>query len=819
MRPAPLVLALAMSMGAAPLSAQQAGQAPGAPMQISIAAQPLPQALNQWSLQTRIPLAVSQVVVSGKNAPAVSGSLSPRQALERLLAGSGLTGRFEGSLVTVEPAVPGSSTAVTLAPLNVTALAYRSTTTEGSGSYTTPAMTTATKLDLSMRQTPQAVTVITRQRIEDQGLSTVNDVVQSAPGLTYRRFGPARASFYARGMYVDNIMYDGLPVSLDSSNLSQDLLATDMAVYDHVEIVRGATGLVQGAGNPAAAVNLVRKRPTQQTQASITTSVGNWDRYRTELDASGPLSTDGSLRGRVVAAYQDEGSYKDREKSDRKLLYGIVEKDLGPRTLLTLSALYQQDVLGGNGFTGLPVAADGSDLHLPRSTSYADDWEYWDKDTTSFFTGLEHRFDSGWRMQLSAYHADADFNMQGHYIGLSVLSGLYTQYGARNKHEEKQDSYDLYVSGPFSLMGRRHDLVFGASYRKVDFDGGSRQGLVLASGMDLYDWDPHAIADPHIPLRDWLDSDIEQKSAYATARFNLADPLKLIVGARLDWYDYSDAVRTYPGFIAETPSLVTHNQYSVTRNVTQYAGLIYDIGRQHSVYASYTDIFKPQNYLSANNTLLDPIQGKNYEIGIKGEYFDGALNASAAVFRLDQADRAYRLADQTVCGSYPSTVCYASAGLVRSEGFELEVQGALNPNWQIGAGYTYTNARYRRDANPLNVGQLFDTDTPRRLLKLSSTYQLTGELERWRVGASAYWQDDIFNQGTSSGIAYRVEQDSYALVDLLVGYQASEKLDFRLNLNNVLDKTYYNAITGSITFPSNVYGEPRNGMLTMHYRF
>src|SRR5690606_12171747 len=160
--------------------------------------------------------------------------------------------------------------------------------------------------------------------------------------------------------------------------------------------------------------------------------------------------------------------------------------------------------------------------------------------------------------------------------------------------------------------------------RKVGFDGNTRQGSTLVSGMDIYNWDPGAIAKPDIPLRDWFDSSIEQKSVYATARLNLADRLKLILGARLDWFDYEDTSYGYANFDANIPSSITRNQYAITRNVTKYAGLVYDVDNQHSVYASYTDIFKPQSYLDADRTVLAPIKGKNYEIGIKGEYFEGA---------------------------------------------------------------------------------------------------------------------------------------------------------------------------------------------------
>lgn len=592
-----------------------------------------------------------------------------------------------------------------------------------------------------------------------------------------------------------------------------------MAIYDRVEIVRGATGLVQGAGNPSAAINLVRKRPTDVPQVSVDLSAGSWDRYRVELDTSGSLSKDGSLRGRAVIAAQDYESYKRGESSNGQTFYGILEKDLNASTTLTLSALHQESRLHGNGFTGLPVAQDGSDLGLPRSTSYANDWEHWNKTTSSAFVGLNHLFDNNWRIHLSAYYAQADLDMLGHYLSYSFATGNYAQLGARNSHKEKKSSVDLYANGPFELLGRTHELVLGASYRNIDFDGNSRQGVVLNSNLNLYNFDSSAAANPNIPLRDWMDAKISQQSVYATTRLNLADPLKLILGGRLDWFDYKDTVNTYPNFASNTPSVSAHNSYSVGHQLTKYAGLVYDLNDQHSIYVSYTDIFKPQNYLDASSKLLDPVTGNNYEMGIKGEYFDGALNASAAVFQMDQKNRAFRSSDQTQCAGYPTVTCYSAAGEVRSEGAEFEVQGAITPNWQFGTGYTIAIARYRKDATANNVGALFDTDTPRHLFKLSTMYKLPGNLQQWRIGASIYRQGSIYNKGTTSGVPFYISQSAYTVADLIVGWQATPKLDLRLNINNVFDKKYYNALSGSVGFPSNVYGEPRNVMLSAKYQF
>ena len=403
-RAALAALMLTSSLGtvgaAAPAQAQETARS------FDIPAQPLATAVTAFGQQSGLQVSTQASLVDGRTSSAVKGTISPLQALTQLLAGTGLSFRIVGSTVTLEPVPQSAAGAITLGPVRVEgeggtsagiapSITSDPAATEGTRSYTTTNMATATKLPLSIRETPQSVTVVTRQAIEDQGALALKDVIQNVPGVFYWTSGPQRQRFYARGLSADNLMFDGLPVTLSSSRLSQDLVDPNIAIYDRVEIVRGAAGLTIGSGNPAAAINLVRKRPTVTPQFSIAGNVGNWNRYGIEADIGGPLDQDGTLRARVVGTYNDEESFRDREHSKRNMIYDIIEKDFGSRTTLSVSAMRQEDDLDGNGFTGMPVAVDGSHLDLPRSTSYASGWEYWDKDSTSLFASLEHRFGNG----------------------------------------------------------------------------------------------------------------------------------------------------------------------------------------------------------------------------------------------------------------------------------------------------------------------------------------------------------------------------------------------------------------------------------------
>ncbi|WP_166219524.1 TonB-dependent siderophore receptor [Pseudomonas atagonensis] len=665
-----------------------------------------------------------------------------------------------------------------------------SSTTEGSGSYTTGPMQTATKLPLTIRETPQAVTVITRQRMDDQAMTSVNDVVRATPGLFLSQSsGPGRQTYSSRGFDIDNIMYDGLPSSYQPYSMA---VQPNLAMFDRVEIIRGATGLVTGAGNPSAAINMVRKRPTITPQVTLTGAAGSWDDYRGEIDASGALNDNGTLRGRVVGSYQGADSFRDKEENDHGLFYAIGEADLSESTTATLGFSRQEEQT--NYFWGgLPLGTDGHHLDLPRSTYPGTDWENKKLKIDTVFGEVDHRFDNDWKLHVAGSSSTLNGEFSGTY--LSRYAGPLETTAYQSHNTDKQTAVDAFASGPIEAFGRTHEVVVGASHRVYDATSKEYSPYTTA-------W-PIGAPKPDF-VRDSKTRNVTtQEGVYLTSRFSLADPLTLILGGRLDWYDYDD--RSGDG------------DYKVTRNLTRYAGLIYKLDDHYSVYASYTDIFNPQNSKDLSGKVLEPIVGENYEVGIKGEYFDGALNASLAVFQIDQKNRATLADSQVGC---PVMTCYQASGKVRSQGIDAELQGALTENWQVGAGYTYTRAHYIKDENPDNNNQRFDTDTPEHLFKVSTMYRLQGPLEKLRVGGNVYWQSRMYNDVPVGAGSYRVEQGSYAVTDLMAGYEVNKHLDLQVNANNIFDRVYYSSIGYNTTWGStDNYGNPRSYMLTAKYKF
>jgi len=797
------LLSLALSAGAqvktvdhAALDVAHSYQLPAASLGRNLAA---------FATQAGLALSFDPALTEGLTSPGLNGTYTARQALERLLGGSGLeaVARSDGSFTLRKkpaPAPTSSSGETTLAPVTVAAQSEQDGTTEGSGSYTTRSMSSATHLPLTMRETPQSVTVLTSARIEADNLVDLVDIGRATPGLTVGA-GEVRSVLYSRGYEIESMTQDGIATQYDW--FSGDSLG-NLAMQDRVEVVRGATGLMQGGGNPSAAVNMIRKRPTNTWQFKGSVSAGSWDDYRTMADVSGPLTEDGRIRGRVVGYVQDASDFYDLAFNDKRLGYATIDIDLTERTTLNLgySHLYsnKNQIWGG-----MPTSYGFQHLNLPRSTFVGTDWEYNKNEVNTFYASLAHDFGEGWKLNFNGTYIDSRSEILGTWLEPTPAVGGYVHSWWAMQTEREQKAADLNVSGPVSWFGRQHDLVFGATVNRQNSRASDGAGYLPTSVVDLATWN-HAAPQPDSSEKSLYNysTHYKQDSLYAAGKFNVADTLSLLLGARLDWYDRTD--------------LWSSTSYSENAHLTKYAGLTWKFAELHSAYVSYTDVFQPQNVRDVSGKLLPPKTGVNYEIGVKGEYLGGALNSSIALFRIDENDRAVWLNDQSACPSTIPEGCYTAAGLVRTEGVDIELQGALTPNLQIGAGLTWSETRYRKDATPANIGRRLDTRNPTTLLKLSTQYTLPGALNQLTLGGRVNWQSKMYWDGTNAyGEKVRNQQDARAVVDLSATYSLTKNLNLKLDINNVFDKVYYSSISGHWYYDTNeAYGRPRSVLLTLN---
>jgi outer membrane receptor for ferric coprogen and ferric-rhodotorulic acid len=701
-----------------------------------------------------------------------------------------------------EPDTVATEGETTLATVTVTGSAATNPATEHSGAFGTRAATVFKGVE-SLRDVPQPITVITRELMDQRGLQDLQDVLQNTPGVAVDYTDSERVTYFSRGYQIDALQIDGLTINQSGSAF----VPPDTAVLDRVEILRGASGMLRGSGNPSATVNMVRKRPTKQLQASTELTLGSWDRRRLEGDVSGPLNQAGTVRGRVVAVTDDKDFFQRARHEKRKVLYGVLEADLDARTTLTAS-LQHTDLNATGAWGNLPGKLDGSALDLPQDTYLGADWNRWNRYNQQAFTELEHRFENDWTVKLSGAFTRLHLKDNGFkqtyftrpagatnpYL-MNVTTAQYT--GAASD----QGVLGLTANGPFSLLGRKHELVVGAeALRTKATDSWGKGNLYQLNNVDIRTWNPYtSYPEQEVVITgSGVPAYTRQKGAFATARLSITDPLTALVGGRLSWWEYE---------VPQTPA----SNYRIKREVTPYAGMVYDINRQLNAYLGYTEIFTPQNVLDANGRILDPVRGNDYEAGLKGEFLGGRLNASLALFRIDNVGKAVE--DSTSVNPclpyFTSGYCRVAEGKTRSEGWELEVTGEVLPGWQIMSGYTDTRTRYLRDSTAANVGQPLRSIDPRHQLRLFSSYRFNGALNGWTVGGGAQVQDEGYV--TTSGLTAR--QGGYAVYNAMLAYRWNEHYSIQVNVNNLSDKVYYKkyAPTGIGYY----YGDPRNVMVSL----
>jgi outer membrane receptor for ferric coprogen and ferric-rhodotorulic acid len=699
----------------------------------------------------------------------------------------------------------------TLPAVRVTGSPDTDPATEGTGSYTTRAVTIG-KSAQALRDIPQSVSVLTRQQIEDQNLTQMENALDQMTGLQLdTSTGLGSANVMSRGFLVNNYQFDGVPQTF----LGTSFTGADLAVYDRIEVIRGAAGLLQGAGNPSATVNLVRKKPTREFRAGVAASMGSWNFSRGEVDIGGPLNAAGTLRGRVVAVKEDRDYFVDVTASKKSVLYGILELDLGPAT--TLSGGIQRQSVDAIPFTwGLPRYANGRSLDLPRSTVLVPAWNRWSQDIDELFLNLQHRLDNDWKLNLAFNTApqEQDFKRSvtrgtGQAFGVNPATNAASIYtGVRWQSEGDRRNLDMNATGQASWFGRTHDFVLGANV--TDYESRTRQSAFFPAVAipNVFAFNPYSVPEPSEgPFISGTTLRTKQHGVYGSGRFNVSDPLKLILGARLSNY----TTRT------DNHNLLTGNttigkQVTYRRELTPYAGVVYDLDKTHSLYASYADIFTPQTtQFTTGGNMLDPIVGANHEVGVKGAYLDGRLNASLALFRIEQSNRAQEDLANPCATAATANACYLAEGKVRSQGFETEVSGRVLPDLDMTAGYTFNQTRYLQDRT--SQGQPLRTQTPRHLFKLWAQYRLPVEGRRWTLGGGVNAQSAYYAMNGT----VRSEQDAVAIVNLRVGYQISKQVSVALSINNLTDKTYYSSIRG-VDF-GNFYGDPRNAMLTLRAQY
>ena len=775
----------------------------------------LANALDQFARQAGISLSYDATSVAGKSSQGLTGNLDREQALNQLLRGQRLQAQRQGASTWLLLPQTAESGALNLSATTVTG-ARAGATTDGTGAYTTGAVTIG-KGEHSLRETPQSVSVMTRQVMDDQNVTTIDDVMERTPGITTYESPMGGKYFYSRGFkMLGQYQYDGVPLDMGKDYVQADSFTANMAIYDRVEVLKGAAGMLKGAGTASGAVNFVRKRPQAKPTTSLSLSAGTWDNYRADLDTGGALTDSGTVRGRAAVSQQTRGSYMDIAKRQDQAAYAALDFDLDADTTLGVGASYE-DVDASPCWGGLPRYSDGKSAKLSRSTCLGQSWNDWQSQRATFFADLTHHFSDDWKLNVAAVHSrnlqDIKYAASEGTIAYGNPAPTANSYAALMDYDHRDFGVDAYLDGKFEAFGLEHELIIGANgSRGTQDDVYAIQNL--PTRVNIYQPDHHLPEPandtfwPNMYRGGTVKETATQYGTYATLRLRLAEPLLFIVGSRVSWYEN----RRQSNNLAWGEWAVQDARTRETGEVTPFAALIYDLDENLSVYASYADIFQPQSsYATVDGAALKPQIGDNYELGIKGEWFEGRLNSSLALFRAVQKNTA-ETDYLSVCPTSSDGYCYSDTGKTRAQGVEAEVSGELLERLQVFGGYTYTQTKTLKNIDSAVEGGVSNSYVPRHMLRMWGDYQLDGALSKWSVGTGVNAQSSNYRV---QGI--KLEQAGYAVWNARLAYRLDDTWTVALNGNNVFDKHYYQTV-GTAAW-GNFYGEPRNFTVSVKGNF
>lgn len=662
-----------------------------------------------------------------------------------------------------------------LAPVIIEGATYE---TEGTGSYATKMISVGDKDTRLLREVPQSTTVLTRERLDDGNFTSLDTAMRKTPGVVVLPNDDGRSSIYSRGFEFDTIYMNGLSTPIQSIYGTQP----DMAVVDHIEILRGPSGLFGGTGEPAGAINMRLKQASDKFKASANTIFDSWSGKRIEGDITGPLTQSGNVRGRLVGVLSAKDSWVDTVDNKVGVVYGTIQADLNENTTATLSINHTERNI--TPFNGLPTLADGTLLDLDRSTYTGADWNNFKSNVTQYIGEIEHRFEDGGHVKVSALYSQVDTNfLYAYAAGAANSAGVVTSGTRWLARDYQQDSVslDAHISRPFEMFGLENNIIGGVDYRRSKDTLYSATG-VIAGAQSLYNWNTH-LAEPTVKYGNPTKTETDQYGVYGQWRIKPIDKLTLIGGGRFSWYDGQSS----------------GDEVKIDGKFTPYGGIVYDLTDWLSAYGSYTEIFQPQSVTDASGSIIDPRAGRQFEIGLKADLTDN-INASLAWFDLTDKNRA--VADPNNTGDY------LALGKAHLKGIEFEVNGEVLPYWEVTAGYTYTDTVYE-DTQRAAGSEFY---TPEHMLQLFTKYTFNGRGD---------WTDGIFVGGgvkvfssfknisrTAAGGATTIEAPGYGVVDLQAGYKFNDHVTATLAVNNVFDKKYYERVGGTSVF--NFYGEPRS---------
>lgn len=795
---APLTLCAAAPL-LLPAATVQAAQATPAEQTFDIAPGSLAAALNQFSGQAGIYLAGSNELAAGKTSRGLQGRYSVAQGLALLLQGSGLQAVPQGSAgYVLQPAPQDGVLQLDATAINAGLLTANGQSDSG---YRAVTSNTASKTGAALAETPRSVSVVTRQRMDDQQSQTLTEVLGYVPGIFSPPFaggdGQAGDLFFIRGFnatdYGYGLLRDGLRVQGNRYDTSSEPYG-----LERVEVFRGPTSILYGENAPGGVVNLVSKRPTADARGEVQLSYGSHNRRQLGVDVSGPLTDEGNILGRVVMMGRNADTQVDHQPDDRLYIAPSLTLNFDDFNSLTLLATYQRD----RTLMELGHPAAGTLLHNPNGKIDKDqlsgnpDWDNFERETWSLGYEFSHRFNDTWQFRQNSRYLQSRIDRQEMWpgslnnggFGTTVLNTAYDRFNKSSAY-----SLDNQFEGNFESGSAEHTVLMGASLDRTSFSQDWYAGSGGRSNVFNPVWNvvPSMVA--HVQ-----DAVLDQTMYGLYGQWQTkVDQWVLLLGGRLD--------RVNSQFTNKAGTRADMDNWD--SDFTWQTGVMYQFENGLTPYVSYSTAFAPTQQTESKGGALDPTTSEQYEVGLKYEPRGWNTAFTASVYDLRKKDDV--LFDSSVGD-------YRQVGASRSKGVELELNSDLNENLNVTAAYTYTDSRITKDV----AGSLYEghqmTGVPRNQASVWSTYRWRdGFLKGLQLGAGVRHFDSTFAY-TPATLYGKLDTGDVTLVDAKVGYTIDENWSVEVNARNLFNQEY---VAGCNNAGRCYWGEERTLLGTVSLRW
>lgn len=691
-------------------------------------------------------------------------------------------------LAFAEPEPLSEPAQIELQALNITSSADSERADGPVEGYKATRSASATRTDTALHETPQSVSVVPKDVLEDTGATRLQDGLDYAGGVgRANNFGgQGLTTFTVRGFTTGEFYRNGFPINRGYPN------APDANTVERLEVIRGPASSLYGRGDPGGTFNVVSKQPLPESKVTLGSQFDDQGMHRATLDATGPLNQDGSLAYRLNLLGEGGESFRDDVESERYDVAPVLSWQVNDNTKI----VFEGDFMRNNH----PLDR-GLTRYATQTGSASRDTYIWEKGSDNLLHNdnnmaqvrFEHLLNDNWTLGGGFQYLDGSLKGNAVEATSAPADGRTLQRNFNYRKLEWTDrDWQLNLTGHFDTGGFSHTLLTGVEYENYHYSSIIRRSTAPYT-IDIYN---PVLGQPRPELAavptTWDSEKLETWAYFIQDQVALTERLKALAGVRFERFehDYDD----------KRPA---NRDFSKGENgVTPRFGLIYDLTDTVAVYANTARSFKPNSGASLQGSGFDPEKGKSYELGVKWEAPDRQLSVDAAIYHIvkenvltrDPADPNYNLA----------------AGEVRSRGLDITIAGNLTPEWRMIGGYAYVDAEVTKD-NRLPTGTRL-ANIPRNSFSLLNTYEFQDGLAKGLgLGVGVKYVDD--RNGQTEAVTYNMDQ--YTVVDLLAFYKVNDNIRLNLDLKNLFNKEYDEGAFNFYAYP----GAPRTVQAGVSYTF